>query len=116
MGPDVENERITKPERAASALDDGLGGEAWYDAEIAPALRELAKKCHERGMSFVAAVEYKPGERGGTYYLTEDAGLEMQMLRICALTAPNVDSYVINLKRYAHRLGIDTSASWVLTH
>jgi len=27
-----------------------------------------------------------------------------------------VDSYVINLKRYAHRLGIDTSASWVLSH
>ena len=114
MGPDTEYECTTKPNSAASALTAGLGGEDWYDAEIAPALRDLAKKCHERGMSFVAAVEYEPGERGGTYYLTEDAGLEMQMLRICALTVPNVDAYVINLKRHAHRLGIDTSASWVL--
>ena len=112
-----ENTRATEShDSAASALTAGLGGEDWYDAEIAPALRDLAKKCHERGMSFVAAVEYEPGERGGTYYLMEDAGLEMEMLRICALTAPNVDAYVINLKRHAHRLGIDTSASWVLTH
>lgn len=89
--------------------------EAWYDAEIAPALAELAKRCHERGMAFVAAVEYAPGERGGTYYLTDDAGLEMHMLHFCARTAPNVDGYIMNLKRFATRKGIDTSASWVLT-
>jgi len=93
-----------------------MTNEEWYDAEIAPALAELAKKCHERSMSFVAAVEYEAGKRGGTYYLTEDAGLEMRMLHICAQTVPNVDSYVLNLKRFAKREGIDTSASWVLTH
>lgn len=90
--------------------------EEWYDAEIAPALAELAKRCHERGMSFAAVVEYEPGERGGTYYLTENAGLEMRMLHVCAQTVPNVDSYVLNLKRLAAREGIDTSASWALNH
>jgi hypothetical protein len=49
MGPDVENERTTKPERAASALGDGLermfrvaktdhpdlvGGIVWADCEL----------------------------------------------------------------------------------
>lgn len=91
-----------------------MTNEEWYDAEIAPALSELAKKCHERDMSFVAAVEYDPGNRGGIYYLTDDAGLEMRMLHICAQTVPNVDSYVINLKRLAARDGIDTSSSFVL--
>jgi predicted oxidoreductase len=93
-----------------------MTNEEWYDAEIAPALAELAKRCHERGMAFVAAVEYEPGERGGTYYMTEGAGLEMRMLHICAQTVPNVDAYVLNLKRFTEREGIDTSASWVLTH
>ena len=93
-----------------------MTNEEWYDAEIAPALAELAKRCHERGMSFAAIVEYEPGKRGGTYYLTEDVGLEMRMLHICAHTVPNVDSYVLNLKRFAVQEGIDTSASLVLAH
>lgn len=93
-----------------------MTNEEWYDAEIAPALAGLAKLCHERGMSFAAIVEYEPGQRGVTYHMTEGAGLEMRMLHICALTVPNVDSYVINLKKFALREGIDTSASWVLTH
>jgi hypothetical protein len=90
-------------------------GEGWYDAEIAPALAALAKRCHERGMAFLATVEYKPGSRGGTYYLTEDAGIAMQMLHLCARTAPNVDAYVMNLTRYANEHGIDTAESFVLT-
>jgi hypothetical protein len=30
--------------------------EKFYDEHIAPALRELAKKCHEKGMPFLAMV------------------------------------------------------------
>lgn len=91
-------------------------GEQWYDAEIAPALAELAKRCNERGMSFVAVVEYRPCDRGGTYMLTEDAGLPMQMLQLCARTAPNVDAYVMNLARHCKANGIDTGASFVMNH
>lgn len=88
--------------------------EAWYDAEIAPALAALAKRCHERGMSFVAAVEYQPGDRGGTYYLTEEAGLQMHMMHLAAQTAPNVDRYVIALRRHCQERGQDISGSFVL--
>lgn len=88
--------------------------EAWYDAEIAPALAALATRCHERGMAFLATVEYQPGELGDTRYMTKDAGLAMQMLALCQATAPNVDRYVIALRRYCRDRGIDTSTSAVL--
>jgi hypothetical protein len=89
--------------------------EAWYDAEIAPALAALAIRCQERGMSFIATVEYDHGERAGTYYLIEDGGLEMQMQYYCAMTVPSVDAYVIKLIRHCKRKGIDTSGSLVLS-
>lgn len=41
MGPDVENERTTEPERAASALDDGLGGRC-PRGELVVAIHDLA--------------------------------------------------------------------------
>jgi hypothetical protein len=89
--------------------------EAWYDAEIAPALAALAIRCQERGMSFIATVEYDHGERAGTYYLIEDVGLEMQMQYYCAMTVPSVDAYIMHLIRHCQREGIDTSGSIVLS-
>jgi hypothetical protein len=96
------------------ALPETTDGEAWYDAEIAPALAALAKRCEERGMSFVAAVEYQPGDHASTYMLTDEAHLKMHMLRLCSMTAPNVDSYVMNLRRHCKAKGIDTGGSFVL--
>lgn len=89
--------------------------EAWYDAEIAPALAELAKRCHERGMAFVAAVEYQPGYHATTHMMGDKACLQMQMVRLCSLTAPNVDGYIMNLSRYCKAKGIDTGASLVMS-
>lgn len=89
--------------------------EAWYDAEIAPALAALAKRCHERGMAFVAVVEYQTGVRAGTYYMTEGAGLEMHMQHFCAMTAPNVDAYAMNLRRHCKERRIDTGGSFALS-
>lgn len=96
------------------ALPETTEGEAWYDAEIAPALSELAKRCHERGMAFVAVVEYQPGDHAGTYMVGEDACLALQMVSLCSRTAPNVDAYVMNLSRHCKANGIDTGASFVM--
>lgn len=96
------------------ALPETTEDEAWYDAEIAPALAALAKRCYERGMAFVAVVEYQPGDRAGTYYMTEHAGLAMTMQHLCAMTAPNVDAYVMNLKRHCKAHGIDTGGSFAM--
>ena len=88
--------------------------EAWYDAEIAPALLSLAQRCNERGMAFVAVVEYQPGDRAGTYMVGDDAGLAMHMVNMCSKTAPNVDAYIINLSRFCKSKGIDIGASLVM--
>ena len=77
------------------ALPEVSESEAWYDAEIAPALAALANRCNERGMAFFAAVEYQPGDHAGTYIVGADACLQMHMLSLCSRTAPNVDSYIV---------------------
>ena len=96
------------------ALPETTEDEAWYDAEIAPALAALAKRCHERGMAFLALVEYQPGDRGSTCYMTDDAGLEMRMLRMAAATVPNVDRYILALRKHCKERGQDISGSFVL--
>ena len=89
--------------------------EAWYDAEIAPALADLAKRCQERGMAFVAVVEYKPGDHAGTYMVGDDAGLALHMVSLCSRTAPNVDAYVMNLRKHCKAKGIDTGGSFAMS-
>lgn len=88
--------------------------EQWYDKHIAPALLELARQCNERGMSFVASVEYDPGERGDTYNLTDGAGLEMRFLYMLALSGRNIDRFVMSVNRYCNEHGIDTGSSFAL--
>lgn len=96
------------------ALPEVSEDEAWYDAEIAPALAGLAKRCHERGMAFLAVVEYQPGDRARTLYMTEHANLAMQMVNLCAATVPNVDCYIMNLRKHCKAVGQDISGSFVL--
>ena len=85
--------------------------ERWYDEEIAPALAEIAQKCHARDIPMVAVVEYDPGKRGRTYVSTPKEGLAMTMLGHCAKMGENVDGYMIGLVRYCYEKGIDTSGS-----
>jgi len=89
--------------------------EEWYDAEIAPRLKELADKCGAKGLAFVAVVEYAPGERGETFVLPEGTGLAMIMLQHCAKMGANIDGFIMGLKEYAAEKGIDTGASIYLS-
>jgi len=91
-----------------------MTNEEWYDAELAPALKALADRCNERGMSLVAVAEYEPDERGGTYSLTPEAGLAMQMLRFLGHAGENVDAFWLALRRHCTKRGIDTSQSIVM--
>lgn len=88
--------------------------EQFYDSEIAPKLRELCEACKARGLSFLAVVEYAPGEHGRTFWRSDSAGIGMVMSQHCAATAPNIDGYVIGLARYCNERGIDTSGSIVM--
>lgn len=105
---------MTVMDNGDPALPEVSEDEAWYDAEIAPALAALAQRCYERGMAFVAAVEYQPGDHATTYMMGEDACLQMQMVRLCSQTAPNVDRYILALRKHCKEQGQDISGSFVL--
>lgn len=93
---------------------DERTGEQIYDEEIAPALLKIGERVKGLGMSMVAVVEYAPNERGDTTVMGGESGLEMHMLYICAKSAPNVDSYILNLRRLCYKHGIDVSGSMIL--
>jgi hypothetical protein len=88
--------------------------EAWFDAEIAPALMALANRCLENGMAMVSTVEYAPDKRSSTYAMPSGAGLAMHMLRMCSAAGRNIDGYIIGLAKYCHANNIDTGASFVM--
>ena len=87
--------------------------ELFYDEQIAPVLMELAEKCRDNGLSMVASVQYgtEDRQRGDTYMLQPDAQLPIMMIKHCAATAPNIDSYLIGLAGYCKKHGIDISSS-----
>ena len=86
-----------------------------YDNEIAPKLLEIAKMCETEGIPFLAIVEWTPGKIGRTELQTNNECIEMVMIRRCAKTVPNIDSYIIGLSRYAKEKNIDTSDSIIMS-
>lgn len=79
--------------------------EAFYDAEIAPKLAELANACKARGMSFVASVEYEHDETGETYSVGPDCGIKMLMARLGIACRGNVDAFMLQVERHAREHG-----------
>jgi hypothetical protein len=71
--------------------------EDFYDREIAPALRELARKCQDDGLSFVAMAEWAPGETGRTAAIAADAGFGIRMAEVAVQARGNVDSLIFAL-------------------
>lgn len=93
--------------------------EDFYDREVAPVLRELAKKCQDAKISLVAMVEWEPGETGRTATIRGDAGFGLRMAHAAMQARGNVDSLIFAIQRYAiehghssvclHLLGVPTS-------
>lgn len=88
--------------------------ESIYDTEIAPLIREAAKRCGEFGLPMVAVVEYEPGSRGETRVLSTES-LPMLMLSMLAHHGQNVDGFLINLIRHCKQEGIDIRSSMFLS-
>jgi len=78
--------------------------EEFYDDEITPALTEIAKKCHEKGMNFLSTVEFEPNEIGTTAIL-ENAGIEMKVSYLASKCAGNVDLLIMALLKDAKQNG-----------
>lgn len=96
------------------AVSDSRTREEIYDQEIAPVLLKLGEKLKQLDMSMVAVVEYAPGERGDTFVMGKDSGIEMQFLTLCAQTVPNIDSFILNVQRWCKRNNVSTDSSMIL--
>ena len=80
-------------------------GERYYDDVLAAKLRDIASDAHAHGMSFIALVEWEPGEFGETTYFQEQQSLVMQMARWSAKAHGNVDLFWIQVQRHAEKYG-----------
>lgn len=76
-------------------MTDAAERERFYDEEIAPKLLDLARACEERGLGFVAVVEWSPGDCGQTATLPAGAGPAIRMAELAGRSRGDVDSFVI---------------------
>lgn len=79
--------------------------ERFYDSEIAPALKDLCARCRERGLSFLAVVEWEPGESGSTAQLQKSHGLGIELANIAAAANGNADSLITYMMQHARERG-----------
>lgn len=81
--------------------------EAIYDAEIAPELARLAKRCEDVGMSFVAEVEWNPAEQGGgrTIALAEGSSFGVRLVELACRCMGNVDALITAILKHARKYG-----------
>lgn len=88
-----------------------MTNEEFYDAEIAPALKAVMTKCSERGLPFLATVQYAPGEWGTTVHQPEGTDFWLKCAYAWIRTrGNNIDSFVIWLARQIRMAGTDHSS------
>ena len=98
-------------------VDDKTAGagppskEAFYDAEIAPALMDIARRCNDRGLSLIAVASFDDeGSCARTLGLMPDAPIMIRYLDglarcWCQGGAVNVDAFLIAVMKDARRTG-----------
>jgi hypothetical protein len=79
--------------------------EAFYDAEIAPELLKLGKKCQDHGLSFIALVEWGNREdHGRTCAISKDASAHFRWVEAATRCKAaggsfNVDAFMFGMAR-----------------
>lgn len=86
-----------------------MASEQQYDDIIAPMLADVALKAKELGMSFVARVEWEPGESGITQIGPMDS-IGQRITSYAARCNGNIDAMLLGLLKS----GVDCSASMFL--
>ena len=79
--------------------------EKFYDDEIAPKLADIARLCEAHGMSFVASVEFAPGNTGSTALLALSSCMTQRMTAMASRSDGNVDKLIFSLMTYAREHG-----------
>jgi hypothetical protein len=91
-------------------------GEAFYDADIAPALLVIAKRCQEAGLPFLAMVEYRTGAVGLTidHPDVHESGPQFRLASYGARCFGNADKLINWLLKDDERHAIGESKSFYL--
>jgi len=79
--------------------------ERFYDSEIAPALADLARRCEQCGLSFLALVEWDIGEVGSTGVLQRARGPQIDWANAAAHARGNADTMIMHIMRQAEKSG-----------
>lgn len=79
--------------------------ESLYDTEIAPALLEIGRRCQESGLSFLAVVEWEPGQQGRTMSILPSCGLGIRWADIAARSNGNADSLIMAMMKHGTEYG-----------
>lgn len=88
-----------------------MTNEEIYDAEIAPELLKLCKRCQELGMSFVACVEYDAANQGigRTEFQMPDEGGKLsaaqRLVHWAARSQGNIDKLFMACDRHGREHG-----------
>jgi len=76
-----------------------------YDKDIAPQLLKIARKCEKEGISFVAHVEWEPGDGGRTETLAKNASIGHRLISWAVACQGNIDTLLMRAIRYAEEHG-----------
>jgi len=76
-----------------------------YDEEISPVLAQIGRRCRELGFSFVARVEWEPGDSGNTGFLAPNASIKQKLADWAARADGNVDALLLAVERHARKSG-----------
>ena len=102
----TDEEKLTQSE---AEQDSQRLNEEWYDQNVAPVLAELATKCSERGMSFLATV----GNQGDSYQTRQFVDSHDPAIRLILFASKargNIDSLLMAvIKDAEERGGVDFS-------
>jgi hypothetical protein len=73
--------------------------ERFYDREISKDLMRLAKLCEAKGISFIAQVEYRPGDTAEVVTMPKNAGPKSRLPFYAVKAHGNVDTLIMALMR-----------------
>ena len=84
---------------------DIADNESVYDAEIAPLLLQVADRCKELGMPFIASVEFAPGSIGKTEVVMHKMSFAQRLAHYAVRAYGNVDKLILGINKYAKEYG-----------
>lgn len=88
--------------------------EAFYDAEIAPVLMDLARKCEGADLSFLASVEWTPGKSGETMSVRAGPGIGTKMVLWAMQAKGNADTLIMRMMRHGKENGHNSACLHLL--